>query len=632
MKGFATWQCFVNLSRTLAAAVLLAPLGLTQERSIKPYLPSSTVMVVSLPDIDASIEEMMQMPLARMWAEDEVQDFLADIVKMVHQRWQEGLEQVHAAAQMGIPVNPDDLLKLRLAGLTFAVTTLDVEVGPMGPMPEIGIMIHLDFGESAPIWNGLIDMALSMAMQSAGDMVSMETTEIGDITLTTLAPEGPGPGTVSLNIARFGTGMVLGSIKDEVVSLLQSMNEGKPVLTASETYRAAFEHIDADGAEAETFVRLEPLVDFGIKALAIAAEKEPDFPEIDIAGLRRVIDVLGLSSIQAVGTACEYQGNVNVTRSYMVSPESGRTGFFAGGGGELDLDFLSWVPKDAVSFSASTLNVAGIYDTMLKAIEVYDPEMAGMALGQLAMIEEQMDLSLRDDLFGAFGEKFITWSMPMGGAIGAAPEMAILVEVDNQEGLLKALNTISQVSQGAFEINTVERRGITAHQITTNMDLGTGVMMNLLAALRPTFAFKDGFMVMGFSAGDVRRAFDRMDREPDAQGDIRGNEEFKPYLQRIPRQGLTSLSFTDWKASFEGIYQMLTFVLAFIPLTDEVPLDFALLPDSLTLTQHLSGGISYSVADDNGFLSTSVSPFGPEIMVVGAAAGALAAVLWFSPR
>ena len=75
---------------------------------------------------------------------------------------------------------------------------------------------------------------------------------------------------------------------------------------------------------------------------------------------------------------------------------------------------------------------------------------------------------------------------------------------------------------------------------------------------------------------------------------------------------------------------MMTAVLAFIPVTDEVPLDFALLPDSLTLTQHLSGGISYSVVDDNGFLSTSFSPFGPEVMAVGVAVGALAGYLYFT--
>ena len=643
---------FVNLSRTLAAAVLLAPLGLTQERSIKPYLPASTVMVVSLPDINASFEQMMQMPLAKMWAEDEVQDFLADFVKMAHEYWEQGVEQVDAAAEMGIPVNADDLMKLRLDGLTFAVTKLDVEVGPMGPIPEIGIMVHLDFGQSAPIWNGFIDMALGMAVEVSEGMVSMATSEIGDFTLTTLTPEIPDGPEVSLNIARVGNGIVFGTIKDELVSTLQSMSDGEPVLTASETYRAAFEHIDTDGAEAETYVRVGPLIDFGIQALAIAAEMQPELlaiaaemqpelqaiaaemqPEllaIDIAGLRRVIDVLGLSSIQAVGTAFEYQDGVSVTRSYVVSSDNQRAGLFAGAGGELDLDFLSWVPKDVVSFSASTLHVAGIYDTMFKAIQAYDPEMAEMVLEQIAMIEEQAGFNLRNDLIGTFGEKFITWSMPVGGVIGAAPEMAILVEVENQEGLLKSLNIISQLSEGALKIDTVERRGITAHQITMNMDLGADVMMNPLESYRPTFAFKDGFMVMGFSAGDVRRAFDRMDREPDPQGDIRGNEEFAPYLQRIPRQGLTSLSFTDWKASFEGIYQMMTAVLAFIPVTDEVPLDFALLPDSLTLTQHLSGGIFYSTADGNGFLSTFVSPFGPEIAAVGVAAGALAGYLYFS--
>jgi hypothetical protein len=620
-----------HLLGTLAAALLLSLPATAQKRSIQPYLPESTAMVLSFPDFNASLRELKQMPLAKMWGEDELQDFVADLLKMADDAWGEGMEQARGAHEMGmLPIDPDQLTKLRVEGVTVAVTTLDLAMGQFGPIPKVGIMIQLEFGDSAPIWNQIIEMGLAMAEQMAPvGTFAVEKSEIGDFPLTTLIPLGPDAQAMSLNVAMLGTGIVIGTLKDEVVSTLERMNRGEPALADSDMYRAAFQHIDRDGAEAEAYLRVEPLVDFGLKALGFAAQMAPDFPDIDVAGVGRALNALGLNGVQAMGMASTYRGDTCVTTCYTVSPKDSRRGLFAGSDTDLNLDFLPWVPKDAVSFSANTCNFTGIYDGIVKALQAYDAELAEMALGHVAAMEAQLGFNVRNDLFGIFGNQFITWSMPMGGAIAAAPEMAILVEVKDPEGLVKILGVISQLSEGAFEIDEVERRGITAHQIRFNMDPTGGMAMNPLAMYIPTFSFKDGYMVMGFSAGDVKRVFDRMDREPEPRGDIRGNEEFAPYLQSIPREGLKSLSFTDWKANFEGIYQMLTALLAFVPVTDQIPVDFALLPDSSTLTQHLSGGISHGVADENGFLSTSRSPFGPEIMAIACGAGALATFLYF---
>jgi len=284
------------------------------------------------------------------------------------------------------------------------------------------------------------------------------------------------------------------------------------------------------------------------------------------------------------------------------------------------------VPKDAVSFSAGTLDVASIYDTLLKGLQAYDEDFAQQALAQLAEMEKQLGFSVRNDLFGSLGDHYISWSMPMG-TISSMPEVAMLMKVENQEKLVGALKNLVRLTQGMVEIEEGKKRGVTAYELTINFDPSNGMGFNIFDMMRPTFAFKDGYMVVGFSVSDIKRVFKRMDREDDPKGDIRGNKEFAAVAQMIPA-GVSRMAFTDWKATFESYYQIGTGVLAFVPMPEDVPIDMSLLPESETLTQHLYGGVSYTKVDAEGSETVDVSPFGPEtgvalvLVVVAAGAGA----------
>jgi hypothetical protein len=190
------------------------------------------------------------------------------------------------------------------------------------------------------------------------------------------------------------------------------------------------------------------------------------------------------------------------------------------------------------------------------------------------------------------------------------------------------MKNLAKLSNGMVEIEEGEKRGVMAYQIRVNFDPTQGMGgMNPFDMFQPTFAFKQGYMVAGFSASDVKRVFQRMDRKEDEpKGDIRGNKEFAAIAASIPT-GVTSLSFTDWKSNFESLYQVATGLLAFVPMGDEVPIDMSLLPDSATLTKHLFASLSYTKTDAAGTESVVVSPFGPEVgLLMGAAIGAGAAV------
>lgn len=594
--------------------------------SIHDFLPSSTMAVFSIPDMGASMERFKSMPLAKMWHEDEVQDFFADLLELGEAQWNRMIEQGHKMHANGdLPVSPDDLLKLRLNGSTVALTHFGMTTSEWGdPIPDVGIVVQLDFGDSADSWFKLIDMGIGMMQQEAGDNMVRADVEIGSYKLTSMTPtrnEVP----MSLNMARVGNSLVFGTDTEEVTSIISGLSSQKRVLGSAGSYQSAVAQLGIGKPEMTGFMQMKPFVDAIVDGVRVIAEAEG--APIDPDGIGRALDAMGFNSIQSSAFASSYENGECVSRSYTVSPQPTRRGFFAGGVKNLEMDFLRWVPKGAVSVSAATMDVGSIYDALAGGLRAYDEELHDQMMAELAKHEDEYGMTIKEDLFGAFGDQYISWSMPMV-AMGSPPEMAFLIKVRDQQRLMKTLNTLTELSDGLVELNDVNRRGIEAHQLRVNMPAEANMMMNPFDMFVPTFSFKDGYMVVGFSAGDVKRVFDRMDREDDPSGDIRGNEEVAALIQRLPESGVTSVSFTDWKANFEALYQVATGVLAFLPMDQDMPVDFVLLPESTTLTQHLTGGVSYTVADGNGFSTVSHSPFGPEVIVgLGVLAGGAAAFM-----
>ena len=609
-----------SLSALIAVTAPLAAQGML------PYLPKQTIAAISAPKLSDAIVEMQQMPLFKMWAEEEVQAFLGDLVEMMNEQDEEvlgDLREMHAAGML--PFDPDTLKDLNVEGVTIAITSMSLTEGDFGPMPRIGTMIHLDFGDTAELVYPILQVGLDMLQQEAP--VEQSESMIGDIRLQTLTPYDAFAPDMSINVANVPNGVVIGTITDEVKAVLNNWVNKTPMLTQTPGFSAATK------GSADAAVRMYMAPDFGIdfftNALKVMMDQGASLPleggEIDLNadmldfdGVKRAMQAMGMSNVGTLGIAMEYDNGKSVSRARHAYADAGEQ--TAAASKVVDTNFLRWVPKDAVSFSAGSLDVAWLYDTLVKGMQAYDADMAQMMLGQLAMVEEQMGFSIRKDLFGAMGDHYVTWSMPMG-TISAAPEMAFLMKVNDEQKLLGSLQSIAAMSDGALEIEEATKRGLKSYQILLNADPMDGMGMNPFDMFQPTFAFKDGYMVMGFSASDVKRVFKRMDRDDNPKGDIRSNKEFMAIADQIP-SGVNGLSFVDWKANFESYYQMLTGVLAFVPMSDEIPVDMSMIPDSETLTQHLFASLTYRKVGPDGAETVSISPFGMEtVAIVGFAAG-----------
>lgn len=610
------------LSR-LPLAILGLGIAATAQDAILPYLPKDTILAISAPDLGTSLTRFQQMPLMKMWAEEEVQNFVADLQEMAHNQFQQLLAQgreMHTKGQL--PVDPDELLKLRMRGVTLAVTHLELAMGDHGPEPRIGIVLHLDFGATAPQWHSLAQLGLGMLEGNAGDEMTKTESKVGEWSLMSFQPtQADTP--MGLSVMMLPEGLLIGTLADDMRTIAEGMQSKTAALGGGAAFMAATKRLPTDGAEVVSFLREAPLVDFALGALRMAAQVNPDMAEIDMDGVERAVTAMGLRNLPNDISTTTYADGKCITRSLRTQGSAVET---TAATKTIDTSFLKWVPKDAVGFGAGTMDVMSVYDTMVKGLQAYDDQLATQVLSQLAEVEKQIGFHVRDDLFGSIGDHYMTWSMPMG-TISSAPEVALLLKVQNETKIVDVLKSLAQMSDGMVEVEESEKRGLKVYQLRVNFDpTGGRGGMNPFDMFTPTFSFKNGYLVGGFSASDIKRVFQRMDREDDPKGDIRSNREFAAVADSLPKD-VESLSFTDWKASFESIYQIATGLLAFVPMGEEVPLDMSLLPDSATLTKHLFGGIAYGRAVPGGHETMSISPFGPEVPLFAGLAGATAAAV-----
>ena len=607
--------------RLILPALLLAPLA--AQGSILPYLPKDTIAAASMPDMPTSLAEFQTMPLAKMWAEPDVQAFVGDLVAMMRKEVDKALAQAREQHKQGaLPVDPDAVMNLRMQGFTAAITKLDIGMGDLGPQPDIGLMLHFDFGATAPTWMTLLDLGLQQLEARTDGQLTRSESKVGETRVVSFAPPEESGVKFGLHIAMLGQGILVGSLLDEVNATVTAMTAKTPVLGAAPAFTTSLGSLDAKGAEIELYLRPSRIVDFAMAALGVGVEMGQT-GDLELAGVERAVKAMGLRDIGPMARTTSFGDGKAVSRAVTATAEGEAAAAAATNATKtVDMSFLKWVPKDAVGFASSTLDVGWYYDALMRGIDAYDPEQGKKARERIAAMEERIGFKLRDDLVGSLGDHYVYWSLPQG-SINTPPEATLLVKVTDEKRLVKALKALAELSNGRFEIEEGEKRGILAYQVRFSLDDFEGLGgMNPLEAYQPTFAFKNGYMVACFSPSDVKRAFTRLDRKEDEpKGDIRGSKEFASIAASMP-QGVTSIGYTDWKSQFESWYQMATGVLGFIPMSEDVPLDMAQIPDSATLTKHLFPTVSYKRVDGKGTHTTATGPFGDEIFVLGIAAGA----------
>ncbi len=596
--------------------------------SVDRLLPPDTLFVFSVDDDEAYQKSLEGMPFNQIMKEEEVVAFLekprAAIKDAINElaaklKEQEGFEN--------FDLSPEKLFAGKYGRVFFGLTHVGMPSPETGnPIPDLGLVVGIERREGAPDWQGLFKDVLGRVTGKMPPEMAMkfETVEKDGVTFEQLVggPSERPPivmGTVG-NLQLFSMSpATLGAI----MSRASGNAQGKS-LADNPVYQRCAKNVGIDSpAAARFYVNCDAGMKVALAAVKLglqASGKTEYIPTVD-----RIFDMSGLAALKAVSGAGEAVDGVAHSRMFSLV-EGPRTGLLAAApSNALDLSHLKSVPKDATSLSLSQFDFSAIYDFAMNVFKEVDEKEFNSAMEQLkgfeAMIGGQdKPLNIRNDLVGNLGPEFMFVSPPSSSAM--VPSILAMIEVKDAtvavDALTKVINFAGQQSGGEVSMKTIDYKGTPIHQVDIQ---GTPLPIS------PCFAVKDKFLVFALSTGDLKKQLRSAEK---AEADITSKEDFQRFWSKVPKEGVTSLSYSDVKVQVESGYgQVSTYLPMLNAMGDiELPIDPALLPQQEALTKHLFGSLTYSVKTEDGDLVEGYGPFGSEIVgaVLSTAVGAGAIV------
>ena len=612
------------LAGLVGVAAVAAPRA---QDPFKAALPESTSLYVAAPNIKRWFEGFKNTALYKIWREEEVQEFFADALAELDKQVTQGLGMAKAMHEQGqLPIDPEKLYKTLTQdfnGIAFAITDLQMPAGQETP-GRVGMMLSIDFGKGSKVVQDGLAMLAQIAVAQSGGKVSLTNVKVGEVAMSVMKPPAGGPTAMVPHLGAawgFVNGrLVLGTDvkRTEQVIKAMSSSDNAPAksMVASEAYQTFSRRTSANRSDLEFYMKPASLIATCMSGLRFAAMMNPEIGQkVDVDGVARVIDVLGLNGLKSLGFSSGYNGEKGYFKSFVDAPAAERKGLLAIGGGSVDQNKINWIPKDVASFSIANFgNLEKIYTVAMDAVKAYDPGVHELVKGKLGEVEGNLELSLQKDVFGAFRGDLVTYSKPMQAML-ASPAMVFMLGCPKPDRTVHVLKKLCALSDGMFSIN--ESAGDDAKFYTVDIMLDDMGGMDPTGIIDPTFTFKDGMFVFGLSRQDVKDALNGIAGKG---GDsVKANPAFKPFANTIPEK-VNSLSFSDVAATVDGVYGQLSGVLGIVPIPADVPIDLGLLPSVETITKHLFGSVSWARTDDAGIYGEAVGPFGPEL-VVGLGAG-----------
>ena len=607
----------------IAALCGLFSASITNAQSFRDALPVNSTLVVSLPDIKTSIAEAKSSPLGRMWAEKELQEFLGEALALLENEKAQAIAQMEQMHEQGaIPLTPDQVRTMTPASVDLAVTSLKLGRSQYGdPIPEVGLLLHLDGGDQVAHWKTLIDFGANFLASMDAEFV-VENNTIGGHEMLSLSISDPDV-PYGLHATYVGNSVLVGTIASEVAATASAMSTGKKM--SNDGIQTVASKLHNEGAEISALANIQPLLDF-VLSTAKAAQDDGVMPlTVDLAGVERVLKSLGLRDILGLGFESMYNDGRAKEEWLVASAAPAAETTTTVVSAPVDRNMLAWIPKEVAGFTMCSVDLANTFDSIVRTAKAYNPEMVEQGLAFLAQGEEELGFSLRNDLFGAFGERMVQWRMPI---FGTSVEYGLIMEVKNQDAILKTLSSVAETSDGAITIKEYDRRGLKGWAVTIDLDLSmlgpdaSQAASMLPSRLRAIFTFKDQYMAVSSTSSQLRELLKRMDRnlESPSDDDVRTKPGFAPNMATLaatPANEVSMLSYQDWRADFESVYSMLALVLTIMAgQMDDLPVDFSLLPEMGTLSQHIDGTFSCVTRNSDGLHAECTGPWGAEVYAI----------------
>ena len=317
----------------------------------------------------------------------------------------------------------------------------------------------------------------------------------------------------------------------------------------------------------------------------------------------KFVDALGVKGVKSVTFVAGYEGIAfrNVLEVDIPGPRKGLLSLASTK--TFNLKDLPPLPSDANSISASTMDIGKAYDVIYALVEtgvkIFAPDKAQELADAIKAAENLIQVNLRDDLFGCFGDMAVSYSSPAEGLLGLGS--TTLLKVKDGKKLMASIDKIvKNIPNQGFEVSLKKKmyKDVEINDLNLKIDLFSLRLVSFAV-------YKDWFILSGYPQG-IKGFVLRSEGElPTWKAD----GELVKVLNTFP-QKYTGIQISDPRGTIQGL-------LAFTPLLFDTinrftvfipnlrPFELDTIPHAQEATRYLFPSVT--VTTDDGKMLRSVS-------------------------
>jgi hypothetical protein len=652
------------LRHAILTVVALAPCAQGQVTTAAPahrpesILPKKTLLFLGTDDLDALNARLRSEPLGKILAEQDVKDFLAKPLGQARKLIDEGIAAAKQVPELAdVELDFDKICSGHYGRAFFAITDFacGVKEGELDPQAlDLGFVIGLEPRPGAVDILGQLRQVVEKFIASKGEgNIAVEKVEAGGVTYQRVKPP---KSSAALCFATIGGMPVLALSDHAIEAMAAAAASPADSLAADPDFMRC---VGAVGAPATgdlvEFLRAGTLIQKAVGVAVAAMNSAGDTERTKIAGIvEKAVSVSKLGALGPVYSTSRWSDGAAVAIEYHeVDPAAGGLCALAAKK-PVDMALLKRVPKDALSFSIGSFDLAPIWDTIVGTLKEAAPEYHQLAMQKIHEFETQVggadeqgnpNWDIRRDFIGAVGGRMMSISTPGAGSmLGPGADSVFWIETPKPDALEKSLGYLFALPGQLIGNPITFKEQVYGDAKLKVLDAASlGPIAMAAGSMQLTWCIHDGRFWFSTSTKAMKKALDAEKpappAEPAANGeppkpkeDITAKADFAKRFVAPPEGAVvTSLAYDDTATNFENGYQAIMSVFPMMQLAlkqagiNDLPFDVALLPPGETISQHLFGTVhvAYDVGR-NGHLSVTRGPLGPEAVV--AVVGVVAAV------
>jgi prepilin-type processing-associated H-X9-DG protein len=518
-----------------ACAVLFLSFGVGQSRAaadsavdgMLKAMPGDAILFVAAGGDDALKGDFEKTIAGRIWNDPGVQSFYQSIKTQVWAKMQQQVGDPNEVKKIDMALG-----LMQLAGSRPIVCGVAPLKGPAQDKqaPPIYVFAVLDAGARKAEFEAALNKVESLAGPN----------EIADVNVGSMKMRGPKGKTPVPLYWGWSGGYLVAAINDANGAAMQYLQKPRATLAESITKTPGVGNALVIRANLQ---RAVSVVDTFLR------QSQAGEPADVIA---TVLKESGLSDVKTLTMRAGFDGSEVVSGSFVEAPAP-RTGLLAVLK-PVDPALLDMVDARAVTACVTNIDLAGVYDTVMRTVKAAAGEHSADVEKGIAAFEAQTKVSIRKGLLESLGGPVIVYSV----GIGAVPEspmggLAVFVKLKDAALFEKTMTDLGSFvaaqSNGKLQVSSETREdGTTVHTLV--------IPQLAMMGMTPAWSIAKDYAVIGSNAAMHDAAVKQMAATGEDRKSIRDTAGYKEIASRLPENPV-SLRYVDSRTRYTQAMAML---------------------------------------------------------------------------